>query len=335
SGKFDIINNKDFYSNMSVLEFVRDIGNSFADSTFVTKTIGKHFRMGVLIHKESVTGRMNSPEGISFMEFSYQLFQAYDFLRLYQERNCVVQIGGSDQWGNITNGCDLIKKVTRKESYAMTTPLLLSSTGKKFGKSEGNAIWLNPTKTSSYDLFQYLFNLRDEDTISLLKSFTFIPLHEISQIEKELATHPEQRKAQKILAETIIDMLEPDNKLKETAKNTNPFQIFFTIDYNHVKEKSAEELMELFDGIPRHKMSEKELKDHPGLNLIDLVVSFKLKSSKTEIRRLVTSSAFHLNGEKMSLDQVNSFKLSDTQNWLGGRFLVLKFGKKEFHLVEY
>lgn len=196
-----IINNLNWYTNVDVIEFVR--------------SIGKYFRMGTMLSRTSVQSRLNSDTGMSFTEFTYQVFQAYDWLQLMKNYKCHFQIGGSDQMGNIMSGHDLITKSTRKEVYGITLPLITAEGGKKFGKSLLNAVWLSPAKSSSFQLYQYFIRTKDSDVEKFLKLFTFIPLNKITEIMKSHMNDPEQRRAQKLLAKQVTLLVHGGNFYKK------------------------------------------------------------------------------------------------------------------------
>jgi len=196
-----ILNNLDWYTNVNIIEFIRNIG--------------KYFRMGTMLGRSSVQSRLNSDTGMSFTEFTYQVFQAYDWLQLMKNYKCRFQIGGSDQMGNIMSGYDLITKSIRKEVYGITLPLITAEGGKKFGKSLLNAVWLSPTKSSSFQLYQYFIRTKDSDVEKFLKLFTFIPLNKITEIVKSHMNDPERRRAQKLLAEQVTLLVHGGNFYKK------------------------------------------------------------------------------------------------------------------------
>lgn len=234
------LNNLDWFQDFSFIEFLRDVGI--------------HFRVGVMLGKESVRARLQSDEGISFTEFSYQLLQAYDFYKLFTTHGVSVQIGGSDQWGNITAGMDLVKRLTGKQVYGLTMPLLLKSDGQKFGKSEKGALWLSREKLSSYDLYQQLIRTEDADVIRLLKMLTFIEMAEILKLEQEMKSDSYvSNKAQKLLASTVVELLHGEAGLQQALKTT------MGLAPGKEAALDAETIKSLINHVPSQKMSKKEI----------------------------------------------------------------------------
>ena len=243
NGNVEVVNNYDWISKFDFIDFLRDVG--------------KYINVNYMLDKDIIRRRLDT--GITFAEFSYTLIQGYDFLHLFREKNCIMQAAGSDQWGNITTGIDLIRKMTGKEAYAFTMPLILYSTGKKFGKSEGNALWLNEEKTSSYELYQYLINTDDAKVYEYLKVFTFLTPEEIDSVMEEHKKQPEKRLAQKKLAECIITDLHGENSFKEAIGIS---EALFSGD---IKKLNANEIELAFKGLDAKELTEEK-------TIVDLLV---------------------------------------------------------------
>lgn len=259
--KATIVNNYDWTKDVTILDFLRDIG--------------KYINVNYMLNKDIISRRLDS--GITYAEFSYTLLQGYDFLHLYQDKNCVLQAAGSDQWGNITTGIELIRKILGKEAYGFTMPLILDKQGHKFGKSEGNALWLDKEKTSPYKIYQYLLNSDDTKVEEYLKVFTFLTLEEISGVMKEQNAHPETRVAQKTLAYEVVKDLH--GKIEADIARQTSLDIFSG---------------KINDDMPTVKIEDKEL------SLVDLLVKSNLASSKSEAKRLIIQGGIKVNNEKMT-----------------------------------
>jgi tyrosyl-tRNA synthetase len=258
----EMVNNLDWTENVTLIDFLRDVG--------------KHFNVPYMLSKDIIKRRLE--EGISYAEFSYQLLQANDFLWLFNNKNCVMQVAGQDQWGNITSGVELIKKVTGKEAYAFTMPLVTTKSGVKFGKSEGNALWLDKDKTSPYQMYQYLLNSEDEMVIPYLKRFTFLDKEEIDKLEESVKIEPEKREAGKRLAYEVVKYLHGEEeaiKAKETSE----------------KLFSGELVAE---NMPTIEVS------NGNKGILDIMVSAEIAPSKSEARRLVQQGGVTLDGEKVT-----------------------------------
>lgn len=297
-----VLKNKDWLKKLTMLEFIRDIG--------------KHFGIGYMLAKESIKNRLEV--GISFTEFSYMLLQAYDYLWLFRNYNCELQIGGSDQWGNITAGIDLIQKLENKNVYGLTLPLLLKSDGTKFGKTEGGAIWLDSSKTSVYQFYQFLINTNDRDVIKLLKFLTFFSAEEIKELEDSVKNQPEKRLAQKKLAQELTKLVHGEKALQRAEK------ISEALFYNNLKNLSAEELKEGLNDVPTAKIENKQ-----KLNLVDFLVETKVCPSKRQAREDIINGAISLNGEIVKdINLIISPKDSLVEN-----IFVVRRGKKNYHLI--
>ncbi len=300
----DVVNNLDWTKEISLLSFLRDVG--------------KHFTVNYMIAKDSVKSRL-SGDGISYTEFSYMLLQANDFLHLYQTKNCKLQIGGSDQWGNITAGLELIRRKVSGEAYALSFPLITNAEGKKFGKSEGNAIWLNPEMTSPYKFHQFWLNVADDDAIRLLKIFTFESKERIGEVESSLKTAPEKREAQKLLADTLCTFVH-GSQATDDAKRCA--QALFTGTLN---ELSNAQILEIFQDAPSSTITKDQVGELDVLTLLSTTVA----KSKGEARRLVQGGGIYLDSERVSNE---ALKISETTILEKG-FVVLRSGKKNYHLV--
>jgi len=297
-----ILKNKDWLEKLTMLSFIREIG--------------KYFSVGYMMAKESVKTRLET--GISFTEFSYMLLQAYDFFWLNKNYNCELQIGGSDQWGNLTAGIDLIAKKSNKVAYGITVPLLLKSDGTKFGKTEGGAIWLDSQKTSPYQFYQFFINTDDKDVIKLLKQLTFLSQLEINELEKITQKNPEQRQAQKTLAEELTKFIHGEKALRKVQKIT---KALFSNDF---KSLNANEIKEALSDVPSYIISNKK-----ELNIIDLLTEAGISSSKRQAKEDVLNRAISLNGKTIS--DINY--LVTKKDCLIENILIFKRGKKNHFLI--
>jgi len=300
----EIVNNLDWTKEVSMLEFLRDIG--------------KHFTINYMIAKDSVKSRL-SGDGISYTEFSYMLLQSFDYLHLYQHKNCKLQIGGSDQWGNITAGLELIRRKIQGEAYALSFPLITNSEGKKFGKSEGNAVWLHPKMTSPYKFHQFWLNVQDAEAIRLLKIFTLETKERIEEVEALMKTAPEKRDAQKLLADSICTFVHGEQATADAKKCA---QALFS---GTLSELSNEQILEIFDDAPSSTVTRSQVDELDILTLLSTTVS----KSKGEARRLVQAGGTYLDSERVSNE---ALKLRETAILSKG-FVVLRSGKKNYHLV--
>ena len=301
-GKAEIVNNYDWTKDISFLEFLRDVG--------------KYINVNYMLDKDIIKRRLDS--GITYAEFSYTLLQGNDFLHLFQDKNCTFQVAGSDQWGNITTGIELIKKKIGKEAYGFTMPLILDKFGHKFGKSEGNALWLDKNKTSPYEMYQYLLNTDDSKVIEYLKVFTFLSKEEIDLLEEKQKAHPELREAQKTLANEIITDIHGKEELERAIAMTNAF---FSGD---VTSLTKDEIEEVFRGMNKEKLES-------DINIVDLLVDKKICSSKREAREFISSGTISVNGRKVeSLNEVITKDLAIEE-----KYIIVKRGKKKYFLLEY
>ena len=299
---FEVVNNLDWIKDINVIDFLRDYG--------------KFFNINYMLDKDIIRRRLDS--GITFTEFSYMLLQSLDFLHLHETRGVDLQVAGSDQWGNITAGVDLIRKKTGDEVYAFTMPLVTTKDGKKFGKSEGNALWLDKNKTSSYELYQYLVNVEDEMVIDYLKIFTFLSKEEIEEIERQHKERPEDRLAHKTLAREIITFIHGEEEYNKAIKIS---EALFSGD---VKSLKLDEILIGFKDISSFEISSE-------VSLIDMLVNNGVCSSKREAREFIGSGAITINGDKMSDE--NMIITSDLA--IEGKVLVIRRGKKKYFLGKF
>lgn len=295
-GKAKLVNNFDWFKNYNFLDFLRDIG--------------KYINVNYMLAKDIIDRRLET--GITYAEFSYMLIQGFDFLHLYREEGCTLQVEGSDQWGNITTGIDLIRKIEGKEVYGFTMPLILDAQGNKFGKSEGNALWLDKNKTSSYELYQYLINTDDKKVEEYLKVFTFLTPEEIMSIIKQHEEAPHLRIAQKALARCIITDLHGEEEYG------NALHVSECLFNDKIKTLSAEEVLSGFKGVPTIHL-EKEI------TLLDLLVNHSICSSRREAREMLESGAISINNEKYSDENTLIVKEMGIEN----RIIVIRKGKKK------
>ena len=297
-GKAEIVNNYDWFKGFEFLDFLRDVG--------------KYINVNYMLDKDIIRRRLET--GITYAEFSYTLIQGYDFYKLYKDKNCILQAEGSDQWGNITTGIDLVRKITGEEVYGFTMPLVLDKSGKKFGKSEGNALWLDKNKTSSYQLYQYLVNVDDSMVIDYLKIFTFLSKEEIDDIMKKHNEHPELREAHKALAREIITDLHGKEEYDKAIKLS---QVLFTEEF---KTLTSKEIEEVFSG--------NEIKNVTSDNLVDLLIELGAAKSKRESREFISGNAIKLNGEK-----INNLEYQlQTNDFIDNNYIIIKRGKKSYYV---
>ncbi len=299
-----VVNNYDWFANMNVLEFLRDIG--------------KYYTINYMMSKESVKKRIET--GISYTEFAYQILQGYDFYQLNENHGVNLQIGGSDQWGNMVAGTDLIRKKSGNETHVITVPLITDSTGKKFGKSEGNAVWLDADKTSPYEFYQFWLNIADADGVKFLKIFTFLSLDEIDEIAKAFEAAPHERLAQKTLAKEVVTLVHGEAAYQQAVNISE--QLFA----GHIKALSVKDIKAGLKDVPSYTVAS----DFDG-NLVNLLVNAKISPSRRQAREDITNGAIYLNGERQTdLDYV----LSDTDK-LENELTVIRRGKKKYTIVNY
>ena len=295
----ELVDNYDWMKDYTFLNFLRDIG--------------KYINVNYMLDKDIIRRRLET--GITFAEFSYMLLQGYDFLHLFQEKNCIMQVAGSDQWGNITTGVDLIRKVLEKPAYAFTMPLILDSTGKKFGKSEGNALWLNKEKTSAYEIYQYLINSDDSKVLEYLKVFTFLSKEQIEEVYAKQLEAPETRIAQKTLAWEVVK----DIHGKEEADNAvSVSEKLFKGDFNGLSVKDIKSGMR---SVPSFDLTEEG-------NIVDVLVNNKIASSKREAREFLKGNAISVNGNIIN----DETTLITKDMAIEGEIIIFRRGKKKYFI---
>ena len=297
---FEVVNNYDWTKDINVIDFLRDYG--------------KYFNINYMLAKDKVKSRLES--GITYAEFSYMILQALDFMHLYEERGCTLQVARSDQWGNITAGIELVRKKLDKEIYGMVMPLVTDSNGVKFGKTEGNALWLDKNKTSSYELYQYLINLEDSMIIEYLKKLTFLSKEEIEEIEKRHNENPGLREAHKILAREVITDIHGKEEYEKALKLS---QVLFSGD---IKELTSKEIEEVFKGVPTYETE-------PGKTLIDVLVESHVASSKREAREFINNGAISINGDVVKDENC----LIDNSKAIDDKYIAIRRGKKKYYLI--
>lgn len=303
-----IVNNADWLVPMGMIDFMRDVG--------------KHFTINYMLAKDSVDRRLgNEDGGLSYTEFSYMLLQAYDYLQLNQRYNCTLQMGASDQWGNITAGMDLIRKVTGKHVHGLVSPLVTNSAGVKFGKSVSGAVWLDRNRTSPYKFYQFFLNSPDSDVIKYLKFFTLLSRDDISAIEARLAEAPEGREAQKKLAEECTRMVHGESALASAIEAS---KALFGGD---VSTMSAADIGEIFADVPSKTIAKDRLQ--AGIAVLDLMIEVGIAPSKGEARRLIEDGGFYLSNRRVS-DAKMSVGVPEA---IEGQFLVLRKGAKAYTLI--
>ena len=299
-GKAELVNNYDWTKDMDLITFLREVG--------------KYINVGYMLNKDIIRRRLET--GITFAEFTYTLMQGYDFMHLYETKNCIMQCEGSDQWGNITTGIELINKKLGKEAYAFTMPIITDSTGKKFGKSEGNALWLDKDKTSSYELYQYLINTDDSMVETYLKVFTFLTPEEIMNTVKEHNEHPELRLGQKALAREIITDLHGKDEFEKAVKTSE------NLFSGNIKDIDVKDLLIGLKDVPHFKGEE--------CTLIDLLVNNAVASSRREAREFLSSNAISING-----DIVTDENMPITKDMSIDGILIIRRGKKKYFVASF
>ncbi len=311
----EILNNYDWFKDIKLLDFVRHIG--------------KHITVNYMMAKDSVKKRLQSDDdqsGMSFTEFTYQLFQGYDFLHLYREKNCVLQMGGSDQWGNITTGTELIRRIEGGKAYALTAPLITKSDGTKFGKTEGGNIWLDAEKTSPYKFYQYWINVSDEDAKDYIKKFTFLDRETIEKLIEEHQKAPHMRVLQKTLAEEVTKMVHGEEALQQ-AKEAS--QILFGKNVTEqLKNLDERTFLEIFEGVPSGELPMEYLKTRPEIQKV--LVDSGFLSSGNEARRALKENSVSVNKQKVHPE----YRLSP-DDLIQNRYVLLQRGKKKYFILRF
>ena len=298
----EVVDNYDWTKEFDYITFLRDIG--------------KYINVNYMLNKDIIARRLES--GITYAEFSYTLIQGNDFLHLFENKNCSMQVAGSDQWGNITTGIDLIRKKTGKEAYGFTMPLVLDANGNKFGKSEGNALWLDIEKTSSYELYQYLINASDELVEDYLKIFTFFTKEEIENIMKKHLEHPELRTAQKTLGHEIVKDI---HGLEEANRAVKISEALFS---GNVKDLTEKEINDVFKGAP-------SIEIEGEMTLLDLLVNNNIASSRREAREFLSAGSITINGDKFQ----DESQMITKDLAIGGHTMIIRRGKKKQFVVKF
>lgn len=297
---FEVVNNYDWIKDINTLDFLRDYG--------------KYFNVNYMLSKDIVARRLD--EGITYTEFSYMILQALDFMHLYQTRNCVLQVAGQDQWGNITAGIELIRKKLGKEAYGFTMPLVTKADGTKFGKSEGKAIWLDKNKTSSYEMYQFLINSEDTKVIDYLKTLTFLSKEEIEALEIKMKTEPHKREAQRTLACEVVRDLHGQQELDKAMKITD---VLFR---GNIQDLSADELKDALASFDTTTVND-------GLPLVQILVDAHIASSKREAREWISQGSIQVNGEK----KTDPDWIVSKENALFENKSIVKRGKKNYYVI--
>lgn len=309
-----VVNNLDWVGGMDVLSFLRDVG--------------KHFSINNMINKESVKQRIEREgEGISFTEFTYMLLQSYDFAELYRRDKCTLQIGGSDQWGNITGGIDLTRRIQSAQVFGLTMPLVTKADGTKFGKTETGTIWLNPTKTSPYAFYQFWLNTADADVYKFLRYFTFLSVESIAEIEAEDLVRGAKPEAQRVLAEEVTRLVHGDAGLAAAQRITTAL---FNDELSSLNESDLLQLQR--DGLPSSRLARVDIANTP---LTQILADAELASSGKQVKDALVRNAVFVNGVARSIDDnMQSAQVFAFDNAFFGRFFIVKLGKKKCHLFE-
>ena len=314
-----LVNNYDWMKDFSFLEFIRDVG--------------KHITVNYMMAKDSVKNRITSDdtddggsEGMSFTEFTYQLVQGYDFLHLYQDKNCTLQMGGSDQWGNITTGTELVRRIGRGKAYAITCPLITKADGSKFGKSEGGNVWLDAARTSPYKFYQYWLNSGDVDSEKYIRIFTFLKEDEINSLIAEHQDAPHLRVLQKRLAAEITTMVHSDAELENAIKASSI--LFGKSTGDDLKALDEQTFLDVFDGVPQAEVAMAEIEK--GYNIVAaMATDTEFLKSNSEVRRAIKQNAIAVNKEKISDEE---YKI-DKDDLINNKFVLLQRGKKSYFVL--
>lgn len=310
----ELVNNYDWMKDFSFLDFIRDVG--------------KHITVNYMMAKDSVKNRISSDstEGMSFTEFTYQLVQGYDFLHLYRENNCTIQMGGSDQWGNITTGTELIRRIANGKGFAITCPLITKSDGSKFGKSEGGNVWLDSKRTSPYKFYQYWLNSSDEDAENYIKIFTFLTKPEVDTLVESHKEAPHLRVLQKRLAQEITIMVHSEADFENAEKASN---ILFSKSFKEdIQTLDEDTFLDVFEGVPQAEIPISEI--HEGLDMIAaLAAKTNFLNSNGEARRALKENSVSVNKDKVKED----FKITST-DLIKGKYVVLNKGKRNTYILK-
>ena len=306
----EIVNNYDWFKEINFLDFIRDVG--------------KHISINYMLAKDSVKSRLET--GMSFTEFTYQLVQGYDFLHLYTEKNCKLQLGGSDQWGNIVTGTELIRRKARGEAFAITTPLIKKADGTKFGKTEGGNVWLDSARTSPYQFYQYWLNSSDDDAKTYIKIFTLMPKEEINTLISEHDASPHLRVLQKALGRDVTIRVHGDKAYNRAIEASEI--LFGKNTAEQLKNIEERDLLAIFEGVPQFEISKSELST--GIQIIDLLAQkSEVFASNGEARRMLQSNAVSVNKLKVGEDKVVS-----SEDLLNEKYILVQKGKKNYFLLK-
>ena len=306
----EIVNNHDWFKDIKILDFIRDIG--------------KYISVNQMMSKDSVKSRLES--GISFTEFTYQLIQGYDFYYLFKNKNCILQLGGSDQWGNIVSGTELIRKKLKGESYALTTPLIKKSDGSKFGKTESGNLWLDSKKTSPYKFYQYWLNSSDADAINFIKIFSLKDKSEIEILIKTHLKNPHLRILQENLARELTIRVHDEESYNNAVQVSRI--LFGKNTTDEMLNISEKDILDIFEGVPQHEISMNEIIN--GINIIELLAQkSKIFKSNGEVMRMLRSNAISINKKK-----VNEHKIINQKDIIGDKYIIIQKGKKNYFLIK-
>jgi tyrosyl-tRNA synthetase len=304
-----IVNNAEWLAAVGLLSFLRDAG--------------KHFTVNYMLQKESVSRRLESEDGISFTEFSYLLLQAYDYLQLFDRYGCTLQLGGSDQWGNITAGIELIRKLRAKKAHGLVAPLVMTASGVKFGKTEAGTIWLDPERTSPFRFYQFWLNTDDRDVLTYLKFFTFLERVAIDELEALTKSAPEKRDAQRVLAREVTGLVHGS---EQVTRAEHASSVLFGED---ITTLDVDDVLAVFADVPSTELPAGDFASE-GVAIVDLLSRVQLVPSKSEARRLVQSGGAYLNNRRLADPQT---RVTQKQA-IGGRLIVLRKGQRQQHLVK-
>jgi tyrosyl-tRNA synthetase len=307
----ELVNNYDWFKDFSFLNFIRDVG--------------KHITVNYMMGKDSVKKRLEGETGMSFTEFTYQLVQGYDFYWLYQNRNCKLQMGGSDQWGNIVTGTELIRRKTGGEAFAFTCPLITKADGGKFGKTEKGNVWLDPKKTSPYQFYQFWLNASDEDAKKWIKIFTLLPKEEIEVLLNQLETAPHERALQKKLAEELTCFVHSRADFDFAVKASEI--LFGNATTEILQSLSEEQLLQVMEGVPIIEIPRSSI--DAGYEIVSFLADTQIFPSKGEARKMWQAGGLSINKEKITTDKT----LIDTSDLLKGKYILVQKGKKNYYLV--
>jgi tyrosyl-tRNA synthetase len=304
-----LVDNAEWLGALTMMDFLRQVG--------------KHFSVSQMLNRESVRRRIESTEGISYTEFSYMLLQSYDFVMLHDRFGCTFQLGGSDQWGNILSGMDLVRRLSGGKAHGLVVPLITTSSGAKFGKTEAGTVWLDPALTSPYRFYQYWINTEDRDAINYLKYFTLLDQPAIGELEAALAADPGKREAQKRLAEEVTRFVHGDAALQKALAAT---RVLFG---GEIEGLSADEVADIFSDVPSSQMPRESFADY-GISAVELLATSGVASSKGEARRLLAGGGVYLNNVRLDEGQA----MVPLSQAIEGKYLVLRKGARAYHLIE-